>query len=58
MYCIINEIITFCVDMMKLYMLLAVEIFVVKQSLNVFIYLCVYWKVWFVYVCVYFCALV
>lgn len=36
----INEIIT-CVEM-KLYMFLTVEIFVVEQSVNVYIYLCVF----------------
>ena len=41
---------------MELYMFLAVEIFVVKQSLNVYIYLCVYYKVWFVWMCVDVCV--
>lgn len=40
----INEIIL-CVETMELYMFLAVEIFVVEQSVNVYIYLCVYYKV-------------
>lgn len=42
----INEIIT-CVEMMNCTCSLAVEIFVVEQSVNVYIYLCVYYKVWF-----------
>lgn len=44
----INDLIAFRVifldELMKLYMFLAVEIFVVKQSLNANIYLCVYFK--------------
>lgn len=58
MHYVINEIITFCVDMMKLYMFLAVEIFVVKQSVNVYIYLCVCIEKFDLCVCVHFCALV
>lgn len=54
----INEIITCGND--ELYMFLAVEIFVVEQSVNVYIYLCVYYKVWFgcVWMCMFFCVLV
>lgn len=40
----INEIIT-CVENDELYIFLAVEIFVVAQSVNVYIYLCVCFRV-------------
>lgn len=45
----INEIITLCGNY-ELYMFLAVEIFVVEQSVNVYIYLCVYCS--FIWLCV------
>lgn len=48
----INEIITRVEN--ELYMFLPVEIFVVEQSVNVYIYLCVYYEVWFG--CVWMCA--